>query len=241
MTKVKTWAYTKGYRRNAVVLKSGKPFISNITICRKHPQKQPVTANNSKRLKNNLSYWFYNLINVLAIPGHINEHMNFQAGFRCYLDKYQYVNGNTLQTYSQWREGFSAMRKILYKWFWSVTLAVVITLLDVTIVTAARAAEENAPKVPFTHALGYQKYQQYCTSCHGKWGDGSQQGPPLMHPFYKPSHHPDAAFYRAALKGVRAHHWEFGDMPPVSGVTRDDMHAIIPYIRWLQQDRGLYK
>ena len=61
-----------------------------------------------------------------------------------------------------------------------------------------------------------------------------------MHGFYKPSHHGDAAFYRAALKGVRAHHWNFGDMPPVAGAQTQDLDAIVPYIRWLQKEKGIY-
>lgn len=61
-----------------------------------------------------------------------------------------------------------------------------------------------------------------------------------MHGFYKPSHHGNAAFYRATLQGVRAHHWQFGDMPKVEGVTAEDMDSIVPFIRWLQQEKGLY-
>jgi len=96
------------------------------------------------------------------------------------------------------------------------------------------------PSVPFVYAMGMQKFQQNCTPCHGKWGDGTKQGPPLMHPYYKPSHHADAAFYRAALKGVTAHHWKFGNMPPVKGITREDLDIIIPFIRWLQKTKGIY-
>ena len=114
-------------------------------------------------------------------------------------------------------------------------------LLNTSAGLTAENATEKAPKVPFQYALGYQKYQQMCASCHGKWGAGSKQGPPLMHPFYKPSHHADAAFYRAALNGVKAHHWQFGNMPPVSGITKQDMDAIVPYIRWLQREMGVYK
>jgi hypothetical protein len=85
-----------------------------------------------------------------------------------------------------------------------------------------------------------KKYQSMCASCHGKWGNGTDNGPPLMHPYYVPSHHGDSAFYRAALKGIFAHHWKFGDMPPVPGITKEDMNRIIPFIRWMQQDKGLY-
>jgi len=121
-----------------------------------------------------------------------------------------------------------------------LALIAVLFLSNVITLTDVNAAAPAAPNVPFQHALGQQKYQQKCSGCHGLWGDGSKLGPPLMHPFYKPSHHPDAAFYRAALRGVRAHHWEFGDMPPISGVTREDMDTIIPFIRWLQHDKGIY-
>lgn len=94
--------------------------------------------------------------------------------------------------------------------------------------------------VPFKHAMGNKKYQENCSVCHGKSLEGTKTGPPLIHPFYKPSHHADFSFYRAALKGVQAHHWEFGDMPPVPGITRDDMDKIVPFIRWYQQEKGLY-
>jgi len=114
-------------------------------------------------------------------------------------------------------------------------------LLNTNVVSAAEASADKAPKVPFQYSLGYQKYQTMCTICHGRWGEGSKQGPPLMHPFYKPSHHGDASFYRAALSGVKAHHWKFGNMPKISGATRQDMDAIIPYVRWLQREKGVYK
>jgi hypothetical protein len=81
-------------------------------------------------------------------------------------------------------------------------------------------------------------YEESCASCHGNWGKGSEKGPPLMHNFYKPSHHGDTAFYRAALSGARAHHWKFGDMPAVEGMTREKMDKIVPYIRWLQDKSG---
>lgn len=97
----------------------------------------------------------------------------------------------------------------------------------------------KTPQVPFKHGLGKNRFQKMCGQCHGQWGNGSEQGPPLMHPFYKPSHHGDQAFYSAALRGVRAHHWQFGNMPPVSGATEKDMSSIIPFIRWLQRENGI--
>jgi len=98
----------------------------------------------------------------------------------------------------------------------------------------------KTPKVPFKFGVGMKKFRDMCSKCHGEWGEGSDQGPPLMHPFYKPSHHGDPAFYNAALKGVKAHHWKFGDMQPVEGATAKDVERILPFIRWLQKENGIY-
>ncbi|MDH5325847.1 MAG: cytochrome c [Gammaproteobacteria bacterium] len=115
-----------------------------------------------------------------------------------------------------------------------------IFLIGGLFVGLSHAAETKAPTVPFQFAVGKTKFQEQCSLCHGKWGDGSKHGPPLMHAFYKPSHHSDAAFYRAARKGVKAHHWEFGDMPPIPSVTTRDMEQIIQFVRWLQKERGIF-
>lgn len=98
----------------------------------------------------------------------------------------------------------------------------------------------KTPRVPFKYGLGMNKFRSLCSGCHGKWGDGTEQGPPLLHAFYLPTHHSDDAFYRAAREGVRAHHWTFGDMPKVEGATRKDVDKIIPFIRWLQKENGIY-
>jgi len=39
--------------------------------------------------------------------------------------------------------------------------------------------------------------------------------------------------------GVRAHHWSFGNMPAVEGLTRADVKMIIAYIRELQRANGI--
>lgn len=119
-------------------------------------------------------------------------------------------------------------------------LSLVISMLFLGGVVVAEESASNQPKVPFKFAVGKKKFQENCSSCHGKWMEGTEQGPPLLHGFYKPSHHGDPSFYRAALKGVRAHHWNFGDMPKVEGITRKDMDQIVPFIRWFQQEKGLY-
>jgi len=88
--------------------------------------------------------------------------------------------------------------------------------------------------------IGQLGFEAKCAVCHGLNAAG-QDGvaPPLVHIIYEPGHHSDEAFQRAAALGVRAHHWRFGDMPPVEGVTRGDLTMIIAYIRELQRANGI--
>ncbi len=83
-------------------------------------------------------------------------------------------------------------------------------------------------------------FNSKCSKCHGLKGVGTDKGPPLAHKIYEPNHHADMSFYWAAERGVRAHHWGFGDMPPVEGVSKDDVSAIIKYIRGLQKEAGIF-
>lgn len=88
--------------------------------------------------------------------------------------------------------------------------------------------------------IGKRIFEAKCASCHGQNAAG-QKGvaPPLIHKIYEPSHHGDESFQRAAALGVRSHHWSFGNMPPVNGLTRADVSAIITYIRELQRVNGI--
>jgi mono/diheme cytochrome c family protein len=99
---------------------------------------------------------------------------------------------------------------------------------------------DTGVNVPFVQGLGMSKFKDNCAKCHGDWAKGTDSGPPLIHNFYKPSHHGDEAFYRAALNGAKAHHWKFGNMPPVEGIKRKEVTKIISYIRWLQKSNKLY-
>jgi len=88
--------------------------------------------------------------------------------------------------------------------------------------------------------FGQIAFEKSCASCHGKNGaGGTGNGPPLVHPIYEPGHHPDGAFLRAANAGVRSHHWSFGDMPPVEGITEETVALIAGYIRELQRANGI--
>jgi len=88
--------------------------------------------------------------------------------------------------------------------------------------------------------IGKRAFEAKCAACHGENAAG-QNGiaPPLVHKIYEPSHHSDEAFQIAAQRGVRAHHWRFGDMPPVPGLTRSDVQFIVAYVRELQRENGI--
>lgn len=96
------------------------------------------------------------------------------------------------------------------------------------------------PSLDATTKLGERLFNESCASCHGANAEG-QQGiaPPLVHKIYEPGHHADGAFFLAVKQGVRAHHWPFGDMPPVEGLTQRDVERIVAYIRLLQRANGI--
>jgi len=87
---------------------------------------------------------------------------------------------------------------------------------------------------------GKRGFEAKCAACNGVNAAG-QDGvePPLVHKIYEPSHHGDESFQRAVSMGVQAHHWRFGNMPPVEGLTRGDVKMIISYIRELQRSNGI--
>lgn len=87
--------------------------------------------------------------------------------------------------------------------------------------------------------LGKTLFAARCKNCHGKGAMGTTFGPPLIHKIYKPSHHADASFYRAVSIGVRSHHWSFGDMPKIHGITPREVTHIIAYVRQQQRKAGI--
>lgn len=88
--------------------------------------------------------------------------------------------------------------------------------------------------------IGKRAFDAKCAACHNDNATG-QNGvaPPLVHKIYEPGHHGDSAFLAAALTGVTAHHWNFGNMPPVEGITQADVKYIVAYVRELQRANGI--
>lgn len=97
-------------------------------------------------------------------------------------------------------------------------------------------------RVPELSALatrGERAFNVNCAQCHGKNAAGTDKGPSLVHQIYNPGHHGDQAFVIAAKRGVRAHHWRFGNMPPQPQVTGSQIAAIVKYVRELQAANGI--
>lgn len=112
----------------------------------------------------------------------------------------------------------------------------------------SNSAEGGTPiakvKVPALEGLaleGETLFNANCAECHGKNAAGQHNvAPPLVHVIYEPNHHSDSSFIRAAKNGAQAHHWPFGNMPPVKGVTDTELTRIITYIRALQRANGIF-
>lgn len=99
----------------------------------------------------------------------------------------------------------------------------------------------NMPPIDGNAAIGQGIFENACASCHGTGGVGNDgAGPPLIHVIYEPGHHADESFQRAVAVGVRSHHWRFGDMAPVNGLTRGDVAMVIAYIREIQRANGIH-
>ncbi len=91
---------------------------------------------------------------------------------------------------------------------------------------------------PSLVAEGEVLFRANCAQCHGDDLRGTAVGPSFHSVIYNPDHHGDGAFYVAALAGVRAHHWGFGNMPPVAGITEEDVARIVAFIRESQRTGG---
>jgi mono/diheme cytochrome c family protein len=87
---------------------------------------------------------------------------------------------------------------------------------------------------------GETLFNANCAACHGEKAAGTGRGPTFLSKIYEPNHHSDASFHLAVQNGVRAHHWQFGDMPKIPGVGQEDVNEIVGYVRWLQQQVGIF-
>ncbi len=97
----------------------------------------------------------------------------------------------------------------------------------------------RVPELSAEALSGKQAFDRRCAQCHGADARGSAAGPPLIHSTYRSAHHADVSFTLAVRRGVQAHHWAFGDMPPQPEVTADEVALITRYVRELQRANGI--
>jgi len=95
------------------------------------------------------------------------------------------------------------------------------------------------PTLSETASAGEKTFNRVCVDCHGENAGGSSDGPPLIHPFYRPGHHANGAIVNAISKGVRQHHWKFGPMPTQPKVMQEEVRPLIAYIREVQRANGI--
>lgn len=120
--------------------------------------------------------------------------------------------------------------------------SLVVGLVVGLIVAAAACASAPAPDLAKPASTGSSNgqaiYAARCASCHGADLRGTDRGPSHLSKVYEPGHHGDASFKAAIEKGSRQHHWDFGDMPPVAGLSPDEIAAVIAYVRSVQGAQG---
>lgn len=95
------------------------------------------------------------------------------------------------------------------------------------------------PKFTEIAQQGKELFNEFCAACHGENAAGTDVGPTFLNRIYRAGHHPNDTFMRVPVQGARAHHWGFGDMPPVEGVTQDQILKIVHYVRELQRANGV--
>ncbi|MCY4368163.1 MAG: cytochrome c [bacterium] len=96
------------------------------------------------------------------------------------------------------------------------------------------------PELSDVARRGGELFTANCAECHGPTAGGSSEGPPLVDRIYEPGHHADFSFHVAVSQGSPQHHWSFGDMEPVPGLSPEDVDSIVCYVRELQFANGIF-
>ncbi|MDH4189116.1 MAG: cytochrome c [Betaproteobacteria bacterium] len=122
-----------------------------------------------------------------------------------------------------------------------IIIAAATVLLSAAAAAQSMQVPQPTPGLKPNPVAGKKIYGAHCAQCHGADLRGSTQGPPFLHPVYVPSHHGDVAFQLAVRNGSRRHHWNFGDMAPVAGISADEVAHITAYVRAEQRKAGVIR
>lgn len=120
--------------------------------------------------------------------------------------------------------------------------SVLVLVLGTVIVLVGSCSDSGSPTAQAPSAAGEgegaELYAARCASCHGADLRGTDRGPSHLSIVYEPGHHSDDAFRSAIRNGSPQHHWDFGAMPPVEGLTDDEVDSVIEFVRTEQERRG---
>ncbi|MBT8242061.1 MAG: cytochrome c [Acidimicrobiia bacterium] len=122
-------------------------------------------------------------------------------------------------------------------------LIAVVGSIGIAIAACSAAGEtiDSTPTAlasPEQPATGAELYAASCAECHGADLRGTDRGPSHLSIVYEPDHHSDATFLLAVRNGVRSHHWDYGPMLPIDGLSDEDVTAIVAYVRSVQSEQG---
>jgi mono/diheme cytochrome c family protein len=125
------------------------------------------------------------------------------------------------------------------KLLWGVGSGVSILLVIAIVSTGGSFGSGSLVTSEGDTAAGETVFENTCAACHGVEGIGTEQGPPLVHQYYRPGHHADGAFTLGIRNGVQPHHWDFGPMPPQPGLSAQDIADVTAYVRQVQINAGI--
>ena len=131
---------------------------------------------------------------------------------------------------------------------WKPAIVAVASAIALAAVLAACTSGDDAPPAPTAAPApptavsldGRTLFIQTCSVCHGVDLQGTDRGPPFLNRIYGPGHHSDASFRLAVQRGVIAHHWRFGNMPKIEGLSDEQVEEIIKYVREQQALAGIH-
>lgn len=138
------------------------------------------------------------------------------------------------QAIMNWERSADSRNRIQKRVVLAVTFMVILAACTAT----GTEATDTTPLDETLVSAGADLYQASCAQCHGADLRGTDQGPSHLSIVYEPNHHGDIAFLLAVQQGARSHHWSFGDMPAIQGLTPEDVEAIVAYIRDQQRIEG---
>ena len=93
----------------------------------------------------------------------------------------------------------------------------------------------SVPTFSARATMGRSLFAEHCAACHGAYGEGAVEGPPLVHPMYASDQLSTADFQAAIRHGVIAHRWPFGDMPRIKGLDPEAVEEVYAFVREMQR------